>query len=138
MLLAIAGADAPDVGPPALEVVCSPAQAVRPGEMARVFAELVSPAVDPLEHSWQVLEGEGVMVGEPRSPATGVQTDIAGRIILRYTVIDRAGSVGTCTSVVAVEIVSAASLPNISRWQSLSVLKAGRLRCSTCPWDRKP
>lgn len=90
-----------DAGPTTLEVACSLGQMVRPGQAATVSAEIISPATAPFAHRWSVIEGDAV-IDSPDAVATAVVSMLAGRNILRYTVQDATGAVGTCTTTVAV------------------------------------
>ena len=90
-----------DAGPTTLDVLCSTGQMVRPGEPATVSAEVTSPATAPLSHRWSVVEGDAA-IDSPNQPTTVVASMVPGRHILRYTVTDATGAVGTCTTTVAV------------------------------------
>lgn len=96
-----AGPDVFDAGPTTLEVACVPGQMARPGMTVRVFAEVVTPTTPPLAHRWSVIEGDAI-IETPDQVASAVTSMIPGRHILRYTVRDASGAVGTCTTTLAV------------------------------------
>ncbi|MFT5356935.1 MAG: hypothetical protein ACI9KE_004162 [Polyangiales bacterium] len=95
------GPDVFDAGPTTLDVTCSIGQMVRPGESATVSAELISPTTAPLTHRWSVVEGDAA-IESPNQPVTTVASMVPGRHILRYSVQDATGAVGSCTTTVAV------------------------------------
>lgn len=90
-----------DAGPTTLEVACSLGQMVRPGQATTVSAEVISPAMAPFTHRWSVVEGD-VAIDSPNAVTTVVTSMLAGRNVLRYTVQDATGAVGTCTTTLAV------------------------------------
>ena len=96
-----AGVDAFDAGPITLEVSCSPGQMARPLGTVRVSAEVLSRTTAPLAHSWSVVEGEAE-IDMPNQIASAVRSASPGRNVLRYTVRDASGAVGTCTTTLAV------------------------------------